>query len=115
MDRFVIGSIRDPHPGPNPASSEATDTPSTSLSANASGAPGYLNLPALSRPNLNLFPKGKYNRCFRPRLFEPITAPTDELNSASEVAKTFLIYKVNCPAHRRSQDPPIEMSPMTKM
>ena len=29
MDRFVMRSIRDSHPGPNPASSEATDTPST--------------------------------------------------------------------------------------
>ena len=29
MDRFVMRSIRDPHPGPNPASSEATDTPFT--------------------------------------------------------------------------------------
>ena len=57
-------NIRDPHPGPNPASSEATDTPSTSSSANASGAPGYRNLLAASRPNLNLFPEGKHNRCF---------------------------------------------------
>ena len=40
MDRFVMKSFRDPHPGPNPASSEATDTPSTLLSARASGAPG---------------------------------------------------------------------------
>ena len=48
---------RDPHPGPNSASPEATDTPSTSLSPNASGAPGYLNLLASSRLTLNLFPK----------------------------------------------------------
>ena len=59
-------SSRDPHPGPNLASSDATNTPSPSLSANASG---YLNLLAPSRPNLNLFPKGKNNRCFRPGLF----------------------------------------------
>ena len=57
-------SSRDPHPGPNSVSSEATDTPSTSFSANASGAPGYHNLLAPLRPNLNLFPKGKNNRCF---------------------------------------------------
>ena len=58
-------SSRDPHPGLNPASSEATDYLSTSLSANASGAPGYLNLLAPSHPNLDLFMKGKNNRCFR--------------------------------------------------
>ena len=51
-------SSRNPHSGPNPASAETTDTPSTSLSANASGAPGYFYLLAPSRPNLNLFPKG---------------------------------------------------------
>ena len=66
MDRFVVRSIRDPHPGPNFVSSEANDTPSTSFSANASGAPGYPNLLAPLRPNLNLLPKGKNNRCFRP-------------------------------------------------
>ena len=48
-------SCRNPHPGPTPSSSEATDIPSTSLFANASSAPGYLNLLAPSRPNLNLF------------------------------------------------------------
>ena len=63
-------SSRDPYSGPNPASSEATDTPSTSLSASASGAPGYLNLLAPSRSNLHLFPKGNNNRCFRPGLFQ---------------------------------------------
>ena len=42
--RFVMRSSKDPHSGPNPTSSEATDTRSTSLSANASGAPGYFNL-----------------------------------------------------------------------
>ena len=57
-------SSRDPHTGLNPASSEATDTPSTSLSANASGAPSHLILLAPSRPNLNLFPEDKNNRCF---------------------------------------------------
>ena len=63
-------SSRKPHFDPNATSSEATHTPSTSLSANASGAPGYLNLPAPSHPNLNLFRKGKNNRCcFRPRWF----------------------------------------------
>ena len=61
------------HPGPNPASSEATDIPSTSLSAHASGAPGYLNFLAPSRPSLNLFAKGKYNRCFHPRWFRTHT------------------------------------------
>ena len=66
MDRFVMRSNRDLHPGPNSVSSEATDTPSTSFSANASGAPGYHNLLVPLRPNLNLFPKGKNNRCFRP-------------------------------------------------
>ena len=73
MDRFVMRSSRDPHPSPNPASSEATDTPSTSLSANASGAPGYLNLLAPSCPNLNLFPIGKNNRCFCPGWFRTHT------------------------------------------
>ena len=57
-------SCRDPQPGPNPPSSEATDTPSTFLFANASGALGYFNLLAPSRLNLNLFPNGKNNRCF---------------------------------------------------
>ena len=56
---------------------------------------------------------------FVPYGFEPIPAPTNELNSASEVAKSFLISKTNCAAHRRSQGSrppsPIEMSPMTKM
>ena len=51
MDRFVMRSSKDPQSGPNPASSEATDTSSTSLSANASGAPGYRNLLPSSRPN----------------------------------------------------------------
>ena len=64
MDRLVMKRSRDPHPGPNPASSKATDTPSTSLSANASGAPDYFILLALSRPNLNLFPKSKNDRRF---------------------------------------------------
>ena len=65
MDKFVTRSSEDPHLGPNPASSEATDTPPTSLSTNATGAPGDLNLLAPSRPNLNLFPKDK-NREFCP-------------------------------------------------
>ena len=65
MDRLVIKSSSDPHPYLNPASFKATDTPSTSLSANGSGAPGYLILLAPSRPNLNLFPKNKNNCCFR--------------------------------------------------
>ena len=43
MNRLVMRSSRDPNSGPNPASFEGTDTPSTSLSANASGAPGYPN------------------------------------------------------------------------
>ena len=58
-----------PHPCSNPASSEATDTPFTKLCANAFGAPGYLNLFAPSRPNLNLFPKGKNDRSFCPEWF----------------------------------------------
>ena len=63
-------SSRDPHPGPNPASSsKAADSPSTSLSANAFGTLGYLNLLAPSGPKLNLFPKDKNNRCFHPRWF----------------------------------------------
>ena len=66
MDRFVTRSSRVFHPGPNPVSFEATDTPSTSLSANATGSPSDLYLLAPSRPNLNSFPKGKNNRCFRP-------------------------------------------------
>ena len=65
MDKLVMRSSGNPHPGPNPASSEATDTPATSLSANAPGAPGYLGVLVSSRPNLNLFPKGKNNRFFR--------------------------------------------------
>ena len=85
-------SSRGPHPGPNSVSSEATDTPSTSLSPNASGALGYLNLLASSRPTLIFFPKGKNNRCFRPGWFRThIPASTDELNSTSEVAQSFLI------------------------
>ena len=64
---------RDPYPRPNPASCKARDTTSTSLSANVSGAPGYLILLAPSRPNLNLFPKGKNNRCFRPEWFRTHT------------------------------------------
>ena len=91
-------SIRDPHLRPNLTSSKATDTSSTSLSANASGAPSYLNLPAPSRPNLNLFPKGKNNFCFRPYGFELIPAPTDELNSAAEVAERFFISKTKLPS-----------------
>ena len=75
MDRFLMNSSTDPHPGPNPASSEATDTPSTSLTANASDAPGYLNLLAPSRPNLNLFLKGKITAAFVPDGFKPIPAP----------------------------------------
>ena len=59
-------SSRDPHPGANSAFSEATDTPFTSLFANASGAPGYLNLLAPSRPILNSYAKGKNIRYFRP-------------------------------------------------
>ena len=55
------------------ALSEATVTPSTSLSANTPGAPGYLNLFAPSRPNLNLFLKGKNSRCFRPVWFRTHT------------------------------------------
>ena len=66
MNRFVMRRIRDSHSGPNPASSKAIDTPSTSLSANASGVPGYLNLLAPLGLNLNLFPTGKNNCCFRP-------------------------------------------------
>ena len=73
MDRLVMKNSRDPDSGPNPASSKATDTPSTSLSSNASGAPGYLILVAPSLPNLNLFPKGKTNRCFRPGWFHTRT------------------------------------------
>ena len=42
MNKFVMRSSGDPHPGPNSVSSEATYTPFTSLSANASGALGYL-------------------------------------------------------------------------
>ena len=68
-NRFVMRSIKDPHPGSNSASSEATDTSSTKLCANASGVPGYLNLFAPSRPNLNLFSKGKNNRYFCPEWF----------------------------------------------
>ena len=63
--------------------------------------------------------KAKITATFVPNGFEPIPAPTNKLNSASEVAKSFLISKTNCPAHRRSQGsrppPPIEMSPMRKM
>ena len=72
IDRFGI-NIKDSHSGPNPAFSEVIDTPSTSLSANASFAPGYLNLLAPSRPNLNSFPKDKNNRCFCPRWFRTHT------------------------------------------
>ena len=73
VDRFVVKSSRDPHPGPNPASTEVTDTPSTSLTASASGAPDCLNVVAPSRPNLNFFPKGKNNCCFRPGWFRTHT------------------------------------------
>ena len=62
-------SIKDPHPGPNPASSEATDSPSASLSANAFGAPGFFNLLVPSHPNLKLSVKDKNNRCFCPGWF----------------------------------------------
>ena len=118
MDRFVI-SIRDPHPGPNLL---------------------LLKLPILLPLNhllMLLVPlviltfllphvqtwifsrKAKITSVFVPNDFELISAPTNALNSASEVAKSFLISKTNCPAHRRSQGsrppPPIEMSPMTKM
>ena len=47
--------------------------------------------------------KAKITAPFVPNGFEPIPAPTNELNSALEVAKRFLIPKTNCPAHRRSQ------------
>ena len=47
--------------------------------------------------------KAKITADFVPNGFEPIPAPTNELNSASEAAKSFLISKTNCPAHRRSQ------------
>ena len=72
-DKFVMQSSKDLHTGPNPASSEATNTRSTSLSANASGAPGYFNLLAALCSNFNLFPKGKNNSCFRPRWFRTHT------------------------------------------
>ena len=62
-------SSRDSHPGPISASAEATDTPFTSLSTNAFSAPGYLNLLAPSRPNLNRFPKGKNKHWFCPDWF----------------------------------------------
>ena len=62
-------SSKEPYPCPNSASSKATDIPSTSLSKNASGAPGYFILLAPSRPNLNLFSKNKNNCCFRPGWF----------------------------------------------
>ena len=55
MNRFVMRSSRDLHPSPNPASFDVTNTPSTFLSVDVSFAPGYLNLVAPSRPNLNLF------------------------------------------------------------
>ena len=69
MDRLVMRSSRDSHPSQNPASFEATDTPSTSLSTNATGATGHLDFLAPSRPNVNLFPKGKNYGCFRPGWF----------------------------------------------
>ena len=97
MERFVLRSSKDPHLGAKPSSSEATDTPSTSLSANASGAPDYLNLLVPSRPNLNLFPKDKNTAVFVPDDFE-LPAQTDKLNSASEVAKSFLISKAELPS-----------------
>ena len=75
MDRFVKGNSRDLLPGPNPASSKAIDTPFTSLSANVSGAAGYFNILAPSRPNLNLFPQGKNNRCFCTGWFRTHTHP----------------------------------------
>ena len=61
-------------------------------------ATGYLNLVAPSRPNLSLFPKGKNNRRLFRDGFETIPAPTDELNSALEVAKSFLISKTKLPS-----------------
>ena len=39
----------------------------------ASSVPGYLNLFAPSRPNFNLFAKGKNNRCFCPEWFRTHT------------------------------------------
>ena len=41
MNKFVMRSSGDPHPGLNPASFEATNTPSTSLFANAFFPPDY--------------------------------------------------------------------------
>ena len=70
--KFVM-KRKDPRPGPNPASSKATDTPSTFLPANASGGLGYLILLASSRPNLNLFQKGKNNPAFVPVWFRTHT------------------------------------------
>ena len=107
-------SSRDPLPSPNPATSKATATPSTSLSANASCAPGYLILLAPSHPNLNLFPKGKNNRCFRPGWFWIRTRTnrwiklsfTLPLALGTQVAKSFHISETKLPrtsAHRRSR------------
>ena len=44
IDRFVMRSSRNSHPGLNPAFSEATEILSTSLSANATGITGYFEL-----------------------------------------------------------------------
>ena len=49
--------------------------------------------------------KAKITAAFVPNGFKPIPAPTNELNSASEVAKSFLISKTNCPAHSVARDP----------
>ena len=70
-------SSRDPHPGPNSAFPRVTDTPSTSLSAAVSGAPGYPSGYFTTKLEINP-ERPKITAAFVPDGFEPIPAPTDD-------------------------------------
>ena len=102
MDRFLMKSSQKPHPGSNSASSKATNTPSTSLSANASDGPGYLNLLAPSRPNLNYSGETKITAAFVLDGFKLIPHQPMISTQFQRLLKAFSLLNQNCAAHRRS-------------
>ena len=112
-------SIRDLHPGPNPVLLKLPILLSLKYLHVLLVALVILTFLLLHVQTGIYSRKVKIAAAFVPNGFEPTPAPTNELNSASEVGKSFLISKTNCLAHRRSQGsrppPPIEMSSMTKM
>ena len=102
MDRFVMKRSRNPHPGSNSAFSKATNTPSTSLSANASDGPGYLNLLGPSRPNLNYSKETKIIAAFVLDGFKLILHQPMNSTQFQRLLKAFSLLNQNCAAHRRS-------------